>query len=340
MSINLQKYDNLGSFEEIVFLLDKVLIDGKQKKISDTKKFCIDHSREFAYCFEGLTELLRFLSMIKITDSKVRSELNEFEIKKITSSKVEFCKSTVLPLFKKLSEHDILNDFLDNKEIEYDANNDSIVIKNNLVPLKFCGLRNFLLNISFFEPHRDSLNLLLINPIFQKLFENEVIPLLNKIDYEGSRSKNKLTLEDLKNIQQILESLGYEVEQFVLEYEKNRLKNHQKRDRIKLISGIDTSAGYDIVSFKSLESNDIDRFIEVKSYSGEIGFYWSSNEVKVAKLRRKKYYLYLVNRYSMKKKGLRTINDRRPLFGNIFKEYMEYNCAELVYRKIIDCHFT
>ena len=99
MSINLLKHDKLGTFEEIVFLLDKVLIDGKQKKISDVKKFCIDHSREFAYSFEGLTELLRFLSIIKITDSKVRSELNESEFKKITSSKGEFCKSTVLPLF-------------------------------------------------------------------------------------------------------------------------------------------------------------------------------------------------------------------------------------------------
>ena len=319
MSISLLRYDNLGSFEEIVFFLDKVLIDGKQKKTSDVKNFCIDHSREFAYSFEGLTELLRFLSIIEITDSKVRSELNESEIKKITSSKIEFCKSTVLPLFKKLSEYDILNDFLDNKKIEYDANNDSIVIKNNLVPLKFSGLKNFLLNISFFEPHRDSLNLLFINPIFQELFENEIIPLLNKIDYEELKSEKKLTVEDLKNIQQILESLGYEAEQFVLEYEKNRLRNHPKREKIKLISGIDTNAGYDIVSFNSLESNDIDRFIEVKSYSGEIGFYWSSNEVKVAKRKRKKYYLYLVNRYSMRKKDYEPLMIQDP-YSEIFSK--------------------
>ena len=151
-----------------------------------------------------------------------------------------------------------------------------------------------------------------INLIFQKLFENEVMPLLNKIDYEGLESERKLTLEKLKSIQQILESLGHKAEQFVLEYEKDRLKNHHKRERIKLISGIDTGAGYDIVSFKSLESNDIDRFIEVKSYSREIGFYWSSNEVKVAKLKRKKYYLYLVNRYSMRKKDYEPLMMQDP----------------------------
>ncbi len=111
--------------------------------------------------------------------------------------------------------------------------------------------------------------------------------------------KRRMSYEDFENIQEILGSLGDETEEFVLKYEQKRLANHPKIEQIKRVSRIDVCAGYDIVSFDSLESAEIDRFIEVKSYSKELGFYWSLNEIRVAKQKRKKYYLYLVNRDSL-----------------------------------------
>jgi len=43
----------------------------------------------------------------------------------------------------------------------------------------------------------------------------------------------------------------------------------------------------------------LDKFIEVKSYSGDPYFYWSRNEVKVAETEKNNYFLYLVNRDEM-----------------------------------------
>jgi hypothetical protein len=61
-------------------------------------------------------------------------------------------------------------------------------------------------------------------------------------------------------------------------------------------SHIDVSAGYDIASLKDQGSSIIDKFIEVKSYSGSPYFYWSKNEIEVAKQERDNYFLYLINR--------------------------------------------
>jgi len=46
------------------------------------------------------------------------------------------------------------------------------------------------------------------------------------------------------------------------------------------------NAGYDIQSFNDNKSIIIDKFIEVKSYEGTPYFYWSKNEVEVAKLKK------------------------------------------------------
>ena len=62
-----------------------------------------------------------------------------------------------------------------------------------------------------------------------------------------------------------------------------------------MISDIDVAAGYDIISYKSLESSVLDRFIEVKSYSAEKKFYWSKNERDRALELQDAYCIYLVN---------------------------------------------
>jgi len=85
-------------------------------------------------------------------------------------------------------------------------------------------------------------------------------------------------------------------ENFVVNYEKLQFKSHELVRAIEKISDLNASAGYDIASLLSNESSVIDKFIEVKSYSGSPTFYWSSNEVDTAKKGKNKYFLYLVNR--------------------------------------------
>jgi hypothetical protein len=83
-------------------------------------------------------------------------------------------------------------------------------------------------------------------------------------------------------------------EHFVLDFEIQRL-GKDFASRVRIISDIDVGAGYDIISFESNESQEYDRFIEVKATSNSQGFFWSSNEYETAKLKGPRYYLYLVD---------------------------------------------
>ncbi len=98
--------------------------------------------------------------------------------------------------------------------------------------------------------------------------------------------ENKLELQAIR---------GNQAEEFVLELEKLRLKNHPHFDAIKRVSLTNTSAGFDIQSFESNNSTCIDKFIEVKSYTGQAGFYWSINEINFAKKKGAAYCLIIVD---------------------------------------------
>jgi hypothetical protein len=66
-----------------------------------------------------------------------------------------------------------------------------------------------------------------------------------------------------------------------------------------MISDEFVNAGYDIQSFDSIDSFVINRFIEVKTYSNEMAFYWSKNEVSTARELGERYWLYLVHHGSI-----------------------------------------
>ena len=71
----------------------------------------------------------------------------------------------------------------------------------------------------------------------------------------------------------------------------------EKRYLIKTVSdNWISTAGPNILSFENNNSIKHDKFIEVKSYSDDIPrFYWSKNEINVAKKKQNSYYLYLVD---------------------------------------------
>lgn len=65
----------------------------------------------------------------------------------------------------------------------------------------------------------------------------------------------------------------------------------------------------------------VDRYIEVKSFSGEPLFYWSRNEVQIARELMDKYFLYLVDRDKMSEPGYTPKMYQNPyqkLFENEF----------------------
>ena len=104
-----------------------------------------------------------------------------------------------------------------------------------------------------------------------------------------------LTPEQLANKLELQSLRGDLAEDFVLRLEQIRLKNHPHFDAIKRVSLTNTSAGFDIQSFESIASVTIDKFIEVKSYLGQPGFFWSINEVNFAKEKCTGYCIIVVD---------------------------------------------
>jgi len=176
---------------------------------------------------------------------------------------------------------------------------------------------------------------------------NGVLPLLsylNLVEYDSKKRRyvltengNKIfksnlgkTLEQLKKEQKSQEERGEKAEEYILKLELSRLKGHPQYDEIKRISNENVSAGFDIQSFKSLDSNKIDKLIEVKSFLGTQRIYWSINEVKVASKKMNNYSLCIVD--SSK------INDKDYKYQEIINPY-EYFSMSSHTNKIIKKYF-
>lgn len=157
--------------------------------------------------------------------------------------------------------------------------------KNERLPLSFAPLRNTLISQNFFEINRDNLKTVFyIDTKYEKLISSFC-----------QQRKKTIGIEQLKKQLEANSEAGEKAEIFVLQYEKKRIGKHPLVEKIRIISDIDVCAGYDIVSFNSNDSDDYDRFIEVKAVSNPKGFYWSINELNTAKLKGKRYYLYLID---------------------------------------------
>lgn len=104
-----------------------------------------------------------------------------------------------------------------------------------------------------------------------------------------------MTEQQLFNHRDAKKSLGNQGEDFVLKYERQRLSQHPQAGSIAIVGRHDVGLGYDIASFEGLTSQQHDRFIEVKTYSGEPHFFLSQSEWAAAVKHGSRYHLYLVD---------------------------------------------
>ena len=121
------------------------------------------------------------------------------------------------------------------------------------------------------------------------------------------RSQSKTPQELAKDLENSTET-GDIAENFVLDYEKKRLRSigcEIEANLVQRVSELDVGAGYDIVSFdNAAEGLVYDRFIEVKgSTTSKLRFYWSRNEIEVAKELGPKYWIYFVGGVNSKDKS-------------------------------------
>lgn len=153
---------------------------------------------------------------------------------------------------------------------------------------KYSNFRDLLLAFTFITPHPDrAIRKFIIASKFRKLFDKLILPEIKR---------RKVGIDELQQRLERNRLHGEAAEKWVETYEKARLQAHPSLSRVERISDYDSEAGYDVISFNDLNSVGHDRFIEVKSFVGTPSFFWSRNEMDVARLKRESYYLYLVNR--------------------------------------------
>lgn len=175
----------------------------------------------------------------------------------------------------------IEEDIVSLDDIKYEDEIGKYVLPRHNISYKYACYRNLLIALEILEKCTGG-----------NYYINE---LLSDLLAKQNSRKLKFTEESLLKKLEEQRIQGEKGELFVLDYEKRRLNTKKDISKIKRISILDVTAGYDIVSFNDINSNTIDRFIEVKSYNGKPHFYWSANEIQVAKIKSKNYYLYLMD---------------------------------------------
>ena len=191
------------------------------------------------------------------------------------------------------------------------------------------------------EVEKDSEGQLFINSINLIEKYRGVLPLIqylglvkydnNKRIFYLSESGKKSCTRKIKTLEELEEDLaakkerGAEAEKYVLLLEKNRLKNHPNFSEIKKISDDNVGAGYDIESFQSMDSVKVDKFIEVKSYKDTKTFYWSVNEIKVARNLADKYTILVVNYNKIKDEAYKPKEISNPYKFFNMKEVFKSN---------------
>lgn len=285
----LNQYESLGTPEFFCELFNQI----KNAKSSWTPA----HVRGYFYnkiinghsIFDGCMPLAEAIEAVKINNSGEIS-LNPFLISALVNEKYLANKLLEMVLIAARKD-DIFHEIFCSKNISYDIIYRLIQIDNAAFRFRYANFRRLLIDFSFLYPHPDqNIKKYIINSKYKKLFDREILPEIKR---------RKLNVEELEKLLEKQKKYGEDAEKFILDYEKKRLKSHTKINNIQMISIYDVSAGYDIVSFNDLLSREIDRFIEVKSFSGVPNFHWSRNEIDVARIKKDKYFLYLVDREQM-----------------------------------------
>ena len=301
----LQQYDNLGRPDQLFEIVSLAELADSIPR-SDLTNIGIPI---------GAIDLLCAVSILEPKGERVRL------IYKSDSSEI-FVLHLIKNLFNNLKKAGLLHQFISHENLFFDASKTRISVQKNKIPLRFSNLRNLLVAFKFFVPDEIIKFEFFIHPDYQDWFINAAVPHI--IPYiEGAQLRDN-PLENLLAQKSRQEALGKEAEEFALVYEKRQRAKHPKVENIQIISEIDTHAGFDILSYSSDNALVLDKFIEVKSYSRTPQFYWSANEVRVAREKKEAYYLYLVDREMMVDPEYRPIQIQNPSKAMFTSKDWEY----------------
>lgn len=288
MQEELRRYNNIGDIAGIAYFAKQVLGDSRVQK-SSVQKLC-GLQNDIRLNFGAAVAFFKYLHLIEekvgyLYPTDLASELRESD---------DFNKALCTACLIQISK----DGFLDTEAIHYNMERKGYVIERYGFSVSAALFRNILIQ---YKVLKEAGAELILNSEFESVFA----------EYKRKQGIKK-SLEQLKRQLEQQELQGEEAELFVMKYEKRRLSQSAKKDSVKRISVIDVSAGYDILSYENESSAEYDRFIEVKSFSGNAHFYWSANEIKMAKLYEDRYYIYLIDASMVRTQGYEPTVIRNP----------------------------
>jgi hypothetical protein len=299
----LKKYENLGTIGFFYELFE--LVNGQDLwSEADINDYFYNKIIDDRRVYDGCMPLLKSLGIVLI-DSQGFLEV-PFSYKEKFNSIDLIKKNLVEKIILKLKNDPAFVPLFSNNNIEFDYVNNAISVNKNTFGLKYSNFMRLLTNLGFFQVQYNLTNsFLIINSDWEDFF----------ISHFSLKLRKKKTLEQLYKQLEIQNKYGEDAEKFALEFEKIRLSSTVY---IHWIAPFDVGAGYDILSIDNMKNKN-KRCIEVKSYSGGVYFYWSSNEVEVAEKEKNNYFLYLVDRGKMGNEDYSPImiqNPYKSVFNN------------------------
>ena len=308
----LSKYENLGT-PNYHFELLRTLRDGREENWNIGNIGELFHNRiiDGRTLFDGCLPLLDHIGIINIdADEKVFADESFLEY--LVSENLMIDR-LVEKLLSVLNDDQTFHDIFCSEFISRDIIYHSIQIDNSAFPLKFSSFKQLLIDFNVLQEHpTKEFNKYIINGRYKKLFDKLVLPEIKK---------RKVGIEELQKSLEQKQIYGEEAEKFVLSFEHKRLNGNKIIDWVAEYSAND---GYDIASYEDETSTEHDRFIEVKSFSEKPYFFWSRNEMEIARIKKLRYYIYLVNRDNMSDPDYTPIMIRDP-FSNIYKNESDWD---------------
>lgn len=296
----LRHFDNLGTPSYFFILLNTLKKNDKVKwKLKDVTQLFNNKIIDGRNIYDGCIELavrikiLYFKKDIVFLDKKITSFLNTES--QMSDKFIEY-------LFEALKNDESFHSIFCSEYLSYDIIYKSIQISNSAFGFKFSTFKQLLIDFGAIKVHpTPELSSFIINLRYKKLFDKTILPEIKK---------RKIGIDEFHKSMARQQIYGEEAEKFVLEFEYKRLN---KKKKIDWVAEYIVNEGYDIASYDSEDDDNHNRFIEVKSFNGETPyFFWSRNEISVAKMRQEKYWLYLVNRREINKEDYTPIMEQNP----------------------------
>lgn len=326
MPLGNNEVSSFGSIPEIKFILFELFNHRSEIETKDFKERFI--SKFSARNIDGILFFLDQLKLISYSNKK---------IKKINSSiwpiKESWEEKIILLTIEILKEEKELKNYFYPNLLKIEGRH--LVLDPVRILQEYIPLRNMFIELGHLKRRQDTKFVSLSDLLRKEVLKYLPIP--------KPFAKKKISQQELeeqiqrRNLRQ--KENGDIAEKWVLKFEKKKFKgkvNKLLHKCIERVSQEEATLGYDILSIESIESSFPDKFIEVKSFENNPTFYWSSNEMRIAREKKDQYYLYLIDRTKMQDSDYSPIQIKDPiqkiLDGELLEEKLTLKNFDNTYR--------